>query len=870
MLRYGVKPANRFCLIQIRCIRSKPQLSKVAPTTEQIAGFIQEQHKGFPSNESHKRMEIKENQFLDMRNVTDKRFEDSDDFIHLLELKNPGFKKSVLNLRRLKIKLKSLPPGSNDKFKEVFDYLLRECEGEITRMQTMSPEKFKETVDNNKLRELEMKKIKAKSETELSDVMFHELLMKNRDDSIFQNTEELFRLMLDLVTTGDKIISVEQMVQAFELSKLIPSTIHRLRGIFLSGRLLYSLGTVRMDPVNESFYIEALLYHGHFRQAIHLFETYKDKVDQRWWYEIGMMTLLRANKIHKFDQLFKRSLEKFGSDYFRSTVIKTAIQKKLYMRDFAAADRLTDFFLDIADRYGCARDERIESHMKTFENEEQANLYLNAIQKPTDKDFNSIIQAHVFRKNQKTALKTFAKYIQRPEFGDADWSYCITKMQLPLLKDYEFLKEAIEPFLEPGLEAERLKKLERIFNVSLEKLGVPEIKRALDVILYQNINRFTLDSKTTDLIHKYIVRNWISPTETINDDDLSKKFYGILKILLANGKIESSKKLVKKLEESDGSNYYPKVNGHHYAAIIDYYLRKVLLTKSRAKRASYSKEVTTIFDGMKKMQLDFNSRVISSLLAFYRNMPDFNNCFALINRLFDYKLAQSDATDQKINLSPFYGRRIINVDLYGEVWRCYLSYYTKKSDWTLLHHTSNSVGWKNHVMQTMKETKIHPTHSMLLLFKTMVEDDNILISSNLYGTIIRSFIKGRNWTSLPAVIEYMRSSHGVELEKRLKAYVEESLKREYVAFERQKLGIINSTLSSPSKLAVAKKRVDDMINNNVILKSHTDNDVDDTIIKLLEYLSKVNKEDISTVMDVYKILKLDVALINKLMSKDYL
>lgn len=92
--------------------------------------------------------------------------------------------------------------------------------------------------------------------------------------------------------TLKKFVSIEYMIQFFEISTQIPDNELSNRCIFLAGNLLYSSTNKRLDPINESFYIEALLLNSKYNKAVSLFQSRYDKSEdirkERFWLELGI------------------------------------------------------------------------------------------------------------------------------------------------------------------------------------------------------------------------------------------------------------------------------------------------------------------------------------------------------------------------------------------------------------------------------------------------------------------------------------------------------------------------------------------------------------------------------------------------------
>ncbi|AMD20903.1 HDR161Wp [Eremothecium sinecaudum] len=854
MLRYKSLLKSGLAVHHVRFVRQRPFRNDHigTSTTSSIVGNTPKIVDRVAPNVEAAEKDLQSMGFKELKHNDDNL--DDESLVDWLTVNNSGFKNSTSNLRNLVAKLKTVPQQSAERVKLTFSYLLKEVEMEIERLNLFSPETLNEMLLANKQRAL---KNAIKSE-DIGKIFFQELVSMDNGKHVspLQHTELLLNILVEINKSKEKGITIEQAVEAFELSKLIPDYETRLRAITLSGRLLYSFGKVRMDAVNESFYIEGLLHHGYDKQALHYFESYKDKVNQKWWNEVGLMIMLRSNQLQRFDTLFKQTVQKYGETNIRPKIIKTAIKKKLQSKTFAEADYFNDLFLRLVDTHGCIKEKQNnQPTMMDFESEEHANEYFNAIEVPTHADFMSIIAANFFRGNQPMAYKLLARLIQSPNFDIENWTDCIWMMRLPLLRDFSSFEIAIKPFLEHETEAETLRQLQKSFDLVIESKGLTKIRKALDSVLFSNMESFAANSEMSKLLYDYMIKYW---TKSDHELDSSKKFHGIFKILLATNQEKTAKEILTKLEQSENDSVFPKVNAHHYAAFVDYYRILAARAKTGPKKNMLNEQVDNIIKSMERLGVSHNSEILASLISYYRTVYDFNKCFALINSILGSKIEMHTADSKELNLRSFYDRRTITLKLYLEIWNAYRSYQKVfKRDSHSIEQTSNARDWKYQVIHIRKNTSTHPEFSMLQLFKMMVKVDNILISSDIYNTILQTLASGYDWTTIPAVLEYMQKIHNVPCSKKLSSYLTVSLTRAYVDMERRKLFFSGGISATNSKINAAKRKVMNMVKEGEILEDKETNDaICNLILHIKDLLSKTEPSKVPEIEEAYKELGL--------------
>lgn len=822
--------------------------------------------------------------------------------LEYLDHTKTDFKKSSKNLNRFKTALSNEKKESNNRMKVLFDYILTESESEIKRLDSLGVEGLEKIQQQAKQKKLSNNGgfQAMTSEKELEKALVGDLISASEDgkESPLKNTEFLFQILADLnmrkLADAD-LVTIEQMVQAFEISKLIPVPEFRLRGVLLSGHLIYSLGRVRMDPVNESFYIDALTYYGLYKRAFELFNSNKDKINQRWWYEMGLMVTIRANYLRQFDVLLRMMSEKFQQPYVRIQVLKAAIKKKLFVRDICGAEKLTEKFLDIVRTYGWKpsdpqRNQNRINALTTFQEQSEAESFLDEIEIPTEHDFATIIYYHLHSKNEATALKLMAKYVELPGIDTNSYQYLFLRLKVYLLRDFGKLRKDIKPHLNPKAAEQKLNDLETCFNDIIGEMNITQVKKSFDQIFFDSLISLAVNPALTQAVQDFVVQKWVIPpangTKVERTIDESKKFRGILKVLLSGGKEKEALELLSKMEklntdtqnspESRGQGFFCGANAYHYAAVIDYYNIKSLNGK-KSKTVRYSSKVEEIVNRINTLNIPYNGVFLTSLLKYYTALGDLNNCFNIINPLLNLKAINAELAEvDNNNLLSFYDRRDITRPLYVEIWKAYKEYYKLFVNLdNVVNKKSNYVAWKHKVKSTKAKTITHPQFSVRTLFNVMIHQDNILPDAYFYYIIIYTLIKSKDWACLPAVLKYMTEVHGLPLTARLSKYIMGGLESEYIVLENFRLryeqkDTIKAANHPIATLNNAKRNVETMRQEGSILgrtEDSSEKTVNGVIYDVLQFLNYKNKGDLSEVKRACKELQIDTYNLDEIVDE---
>ncbi|CCK73437.1 Sov1p NDAI_0G04520 [Naumovozyma dairenensis CBS 421] len=827
-------------------------------------------------------------------------------FLQYLTFLNKGFQKSDQNLRLLKENLKSTGNNNNEKFNLIFSYLLTESTLELQRFKQLGPEGLKsikqqQQQQSNDEDENSVVKNEKDLELRIMNEIFSTLTEKNKENEVYlHNVDFLFKILTELnsTITEDKGfehgLSIEQFVEAFEISKLIPIEGRKSRGIFLSGNLIYSTKKVRMDPINESLYIDSLLKYRLFKKAFQLYDSRKDKVNERWWNELGMMILLRSNHLASFKSLLQTTDEQFNVfPYLSPRVLKLAIRKYLAINDHSMLKQLIDRFLLIVDTYGIEKSNSyMESSalMKTFQEENEASAYLNEQESYTTLDFASIIESLLYNKRINFASKLSSRFVELPQVinNDDHLKEFLTVTKLNLLKDFHSLKTFIEPHMSNAKR--NLGTLQEVFNDIIK--GSRNESSPGNELLFDNINSLVSTPLLTNLAHEFIY-NEIASTSTRNQDEdpmtNSKRFYGLIKVLLVSGKEKTALKVLRKMEEArqlmnkkegneTANEFYPEVNAHHYAEFIAHYT--ILLKASKINNASklkiYEHKVENILNKMSKENIGMNATFLSKLLIFYRTTFNLNKSFEIINQILDSKDIEQRLPD--VSRTNFYQSRTITKKLYLEIWNCYYLYNKIFHDEIgRIKKTSNYVAWKNHSKKIKMETNIHPKFNSRWLLKTMLEQDNILPDDKFFHLIIATFIRERCWTVLPSVLILMNKRYNIKITTSLGQYINQGIKKEYILSETDKLnqhhqyieGTTNIISTDDNKFK-AKQTITKMVNNGEILKKVPIGESLELLVcellKLLQFKNH-NSSPLNEVLEVANELAVDNVIIQNIIDK---
>ncbi|SCU88770.1 LAME_0E01090g1_1 [Lachancea meyersii CBS 8951] len=786
-------------------------------------------------------------------------------FVDYLNSSPSPFKKSRSELDKLK---KSGAENQNDasnRMELLFDFMLEESEREIKRLDSMGPVQMQKLQNQHieAQRGFEGDRRNINSEKELERAIFKDLEQasnaQDSERSLLPNTERMFRVLSDLnmrKLASAGIISPDQMVGAFEASKVIPLRNIRLRGVLLAGHLIYSLGRVRMDPVNESFYIEALVYYGFYKKALELFNSNRRKVNQRWWYEMGMMICLRANHLAQFDRLLQLTMDSFGSDYVAPRILRTAIRKKLYIRDYVGSGTLTDLFTKMTATYGW-RPSKIESRDNSkslyFTNEVQADQFLNQKEQPTELDYVALIQYHFFRKRKDEALMLLLKLAMLPDMDKELLASVMWKLKIHLLQSFDVLKNELQASFSTETDFP-ISLLQEAFKTAQLQSGIHELPQQHKHILFDNISAVALHPslvKHVEDLADELLKGLDKFESKGSGREYSLKIQNVLKALLKNDKEVPALELLNKVEkpledEENHSTQFTKANAHHYAVFVDYYSAKAQNTKVANDIISYENKIERLVTNVNEKGIKYNAMLLSSLLQHYRKTGNLDNCFNIINTILNYK-ANPETDDRFGHLLSFFERREITKPLYLEIWKCFALYYSYFDNGLgVTELRSNHGAWTRNVSKERAKINVHPACDYRTLFKTMVLEDNILPDTYFYQLIIKALVRVRDWSYIPALLKYMSDVNGIEPDEKSLRFINGGLRLEYIAIEREMLISDKEEIHKclTSLMNRARRIVENQIKAGTILKESHDNDKQQILENILDFLKEYRSDEL--------------------------
>ncbi|CAI4048425.1 hypothetical protein N7582_004373 [Saccharomyces uvarum] len=720
-------------------------------------------------------------------------------FVQYLKFYNGNtFKRSNKNLTILKNNLENKDLNTTAKIRSIFDYLLEECDLEIKRSSTTGISQKSDELQRNEedLEESIMNDIFQAAQEEV-ETQEGSICLKSTNFllEILKGFNERFNGVIKPKESVTEMITFEQLAQAFEVVKLIPVEGKKQRGIYLVGNLLYGTGKVRLDPINESFYIESLLLFGNYKKAYNLFITAKDKVNERWWNELGLMITLRSNHLRNFKRLLIETDMKYPTahSYLSPRVIKLGIRKYLSIGNVKEANALTDRFIRLAEEVGVTRmnNQRTEptKRSRNFQNEEQATQFLNELEIPSDHDYISIIDFHLYKKNIPTAAQLISRFMDIPETTQENVTFLILKTKLNMLKDFEKLRNI---FVHNGgyeISANNLKILEEAFESVIAKYNTKN--PVFSDLLFDNVSALTKSIILTDFVENFIAQHTSGEWMKLDSVSRSKKFNGLLNILLGMGQEEKAYSILRKLEESSikskedpkllYSQFYSEVSAYHYAKFVEFYSLQIQNMKSQ-KRSLFDKKeckekVNALLKRMEELEVIPNAVFLREVLAFYDRLYDLNSCFEIINPLLESK--QSVSSESSLSASDpshFYSRRIITKPLYYEIWSVYCHYYH------ILQNNSNILSKKSSIVKKLikKQIKVHPSCHPRTLFQMMTNDGEVLPDNAFYKLMISTFMKSGDFEAIPAILTTLTKKHDLNIDYDFSIYILKGLKREYL------------------------------------------------------------------------------------------
>ena len=736
-------------------------------------------------------------------------------FLNYLRHCSTGFKSSKRNLSALQRAFKEADPAL-DKRPILFTYFLHEAELEVRRLHNYSPSEINEMIA---AKSEELLESAMGSEDALEQYVLSDWSATDPGSNYMIHTDALLTVLHSLTLDpsfkpSEEGVSMDSLVEAFEFAKSIPSPDKRHRGLMTAGRLIYSSGKVRMDPVNESFYINALLAFGNHREAYSLFKSRKDKFPEKWWYTLGLNITLASNNLRGFKRLLQETDDLFPETlpYLDIKVLRFAIKKFLKVDNVAMTTLLTNRFLEIVRLQGLSsEDEKKDAKFEMFQDDNEANSYLNRVEAPTQHDFTAIINYFVHKKNMPMVKELFKTYVALPNVNK-DYNDFILRTNLNLLDDFASFKRMLDKGSGASSSSrENVEILEAEFQKIVASYDTSDtVVRSL---LFKNINDLishrSLSHAMATILNKSVAAETEETEETDSQGDMpspstkSEQYRTLLDTLLTTHKDDEALQTLDKLERnfvSHEDETLPQVNAHHYAVFIENYYKRINYARNR-KSLTYDKYVEDILKRMNALSVPYNAVFISRLLKYYRSRNNLNNCFKIVGSLFDPGAGSANPHSQDDSILPdtkanMFSRRELNSLLYSEIWRVYYDYYSNKQRPHYSVTGSNrKVMWRSYFAKVNESIDSIPDFDLIWLFKNMDINDNVLPSLKMYKIIVGTFMKSNNWNALPAVLTIMSDVHGIPVDATFAAYILLGLKREFIINEAQRCLIKNPQCS---------------------------------------------------------------------------
>lgn len=745
---------------------------------------------------------------------------DKDDLlVNYLKFANSKVNNSKLSEKYLNIVINRLQKLPQDDYitrlSYIIDYLIHQCQLELTSQN-----------QNHQVNS------KSKSDLPLDEQILYDLFDSVVDDSKNINSSLHWNLLfnilillkneitnINILSKSDKLIgiNIDQLVQIFELSKLQADNQNKYLGILLSGKLLYLNKKIRMDKINESFFIQSLISYNYVDEALNLFESDKS-YDQRWWMELGLMITLRSNNLKKFNTLFNQYDIKYKTayPYLSPRILKLAIDKFLKVNDNSSVELFVNrFILMFEKNNNIIVDEKVASKhdqtMINFESESDANNYLNEYESISYDDLFSIMNSLFMKKKISTVSKLIEKFrlLSIPNISD-DLKLLIFRFNL--LEDFKKLDSLMKGNPTTNIIKEKidyiLKKCKD--NITLKQMYL--LKSILKII----------DSSTSSsnflLFQEYITSGMLTNTSD-NIELESKKITFLIKILLGYDKEEQALNLLSKLEKDKSL-----ISIYHFTKLVEYYYSKIRGTTSTYKKNVYLSKVNKIKENVSNLNIPFNSNFLNKTLGFYRKIHSFDPYFSTVNSIVRNKPGYDISIDN-------------NYELFWEIWTGYFIFSKTLHSPTnkLRMPTSNSTSWHFYSKQIHKNVEDNANQIIPIrdLFQFICEinspnnNNKFIPDSKLYSLITKTFVKHRDWNGLIAVLLKQSMVHDQTMNKNIVDYILIGLEKEYILLELDALEADSQNNVLDTALAKATSIIAQQKKDNLLFDKLTDEQMSD-------------------------------------------
>nr|CAI6597218.1 CIC_HP1_G0038230.mRNA.1.CDS.1 [Saccharomyces cerevisiae] len=442
-----------------------------------------------------------------------------------------------------------------------------------------------------------------------------------------------------------------------------------------------------------------------------------------------------------------------------------------------------------------------------------------------------------------------------------------------MLKDFEKLRNIFAQNKDYVVPENNVKMLQEAFESVITKYNTNS--PIYNELLFENVSALTKSIVLTDFLEEFITKQASGQWMELNSVSRSRKFNGLLNILLGTGEEEKAYNILKKLEEASKKSktdpdllynqFYSEVNAYHYAKFVEFYSLQIQNMKAQNtpsfRKKEFKQKVKSLLKRMQESEVIPNAVFLREILNFYDSMYDFNSSFEIINPLLESKQqVSSESSLSTSNPCRFYNRRIITKPLYHKIWSVYCHYYH------VLQNNSRILSKKSSIVKKLikRQIKIHPTCHPRVLFQMTTENGEILPDKTFSKLIVSTFMKSGDLEAIPAILTFLTKKFDLNIDYDLSMYILKGLKRQYLR-----------DISNISKDACEYKlRKAELMNNESILKNipqgtNQENTISHLIREILIFIKWKEKSDCSTflmVEDAFKELGTEFTLLEELIE----
>lgn len=620
-----------------------------------------------------------------------------------MNMSRPGTKTDK-RYRKQKNLIKMLT-SETEKTQSLFAFFLEEAKREI--MYYPNRDEFESTNSKTKQSDLER------------DLEFE---LKRTTLSQWNVTNERYKRLQVLLTVlenlfkrqdGALVLPVDQMAQCFELAQYVMDDELKFRTRFLSGSLIYRLKKVEFDAVNESLFVESLMYYGESHEAQRILMKNASKVDQRWWYEFMIINYIDMRNFNEAENVAKHIQNKFGPEMDERIYIQF-INGYMTASNLERVQLWTQRFKDFVKKRGFATSGRQEPGLGATE--EETLRYLNRIDPPTRESFLGIITSYCGINEFSNLKALLDSTSQLMDFYLVQRGASIEDLEEVLI-DFKF---------------EYQTKLRPIFS----KLSDSKAEAHFNDFFTNYREQHKVQTKQADILESFfrslsrtgrfaqIVDEFKTLTET-QQRLTQKNMYTLISTLVKNGAIVDAFTVLNNLEESHREILnnpeileelvIPPVGTHHYIPFVRYYGR--------------SADVDKMFEIIQRFTSTLgqhNPVILTQILS----SLDRNKVFDVACQ-YIHGIILNDIHKQDPQYEDFR-------QLYSAIWQC------------LRHLTSPSRSGE--LVAQLPDLRV--------VFMKMIYD-RAVPSPDDYTTIIKTFALNRDWNAVICVLQYMGLLHKV-------------------------------------------------------------------------------------------------------------